>query len=163
MSTEGFFMKKCSNKTCSMEGILQPLDAFFSDKGRPDGKASQCKKCKMATTIKWRENNKAIYNSYAAKWRSRNPDKQHAADIKRLYGIPIEEYNRLLTEQACGCKICGKQHDPTAKRGRLYVDHDHTTGKIRGLLCGACNSALGYFEDKIEIMLKAIDYIKNSK
>lgn len=69
----------------------------------------------------------------------------------------------MLTAQACGCKICGKQHDSSKKRGRLYVDHCHLTGEVRGLLCGACNSAIGYFEDNTGLLEKAIAYLNLSK
>lgn len=123
---------------------------------------SICKICKQAKTLAWRAENRPAYNALAVKWRDKNPDKQHATDIKRLYGLSIEDYNKMLTAQACKCKICGKQHDPSAKRGRLYVDHCHTTGQVRGLLCGACNSAIGYFKDDITLLQKAIDYIKKT-
>lgn len=155
-------MKNCKNPNCT-ETNPQPLDNFFNDKGFKSGKMSLCKTCKQAKTMKWRENNKAVYNSYTAGWRKRNPDKQHKMEIKRLYGLSIEDYNKMLTAQACGCKICGKQHDSSKKRGRLYVDHCHLTGEVRGLLCGACNSAIGYFEDNTGLLEKAIAYLNLSK
>jgi hypothetical protein len=159
-------MKKC--KKC-LE--TKPLTDFFNDKGFKSGKMAICKTCKQAKTYAWRKENPQKYNALAIKWRDKNPDKQHATEIKRAYGISIEEYNQLLIKQECKCAICDKQHDPSAKRGRLYVDHNHKGPKarsgvkteIRGLLCNACNSAIGYFKDDVELLQKAIDYLKKTK
>lgn len=161
-------MKNCKNKNCTQTNP-QPLDNFFNDKGFKSGKMAICKTCKQAKTYEWREKNPQVYNALAVKWRDKNPEKQHATDIKRTYGLSIERYNQLLSDQQCKCAICNKQHDPSLKRGRLYVDHCHKTSKtkksskVRGLLCSACNSALGYFKDDIEVIEKAIDYLKKHK
>jgi hypothetical protein len=162
-------MKTCKNPKCT-EVNPQPLDNFYNEKGMKDGKRSECKTCRNAKIYAERKRNPRAYNGYTARWRALNPDRQHATDIKRNYGLPIEEYNRLLTEQECKCKICGRQHDPSIKRGRLYVDHCHKgpkarsgeKAKVRGLLCSACNSAIGYFEDNIETLQKAIEYLKTN-
>lgn len=147
-------------KECSKCKQVKPVLDFFKDKGFKDGYYSRCKKCKTDSTYEWRKNNPKVYNALAVKWRDKNPDKQHATDIKRHYGITATDYNKMLEEQNNGCKICSKQHNKAVKRGRLYVDHCHMTGKVRGLLCGACNSALGYFDDDTDTMEKAIDYLK---
>lgn len=163
----GFFMKKCNNKDCTQVNP-QPYDNFFRDSAnKSDGRYGTCKVCKTAKIYAWRKANPKKYNSELSSWRKKNPDKNHATEIKRAYGISIEEYNELLTKQACKCAICDKPHDPSLKRGRLYVDHCHKGPKarsgqkanVRGLLCGGCNSALGYFNDDIEIMKKAMAYI----
>lgn len=147
-------------KKCRKCQETKPLTEFFKDKSFADGHYSRCKECKTASTYAWREKNPAVYNALAVKWRDKNPDKQHATDIKRHYGLSIEDYNKMLEEQNNGCAICGKQHDSSKKRGRLYVDHCHTTGKVRSLLCSAHNSMLGYAEDQVETLQKAIDYLK---
>jgi len=61
--------------------------------------------------------------------------------MERLYGISVEEYNRLLDQQGGTCAICDE-----APEYHLYVDHDHETEKVRGLLCRACNFAVGLYE-----------------
>lgn len=163
-------MKNCKNKECPNVNP-QSLDNFFNDKGFKSGKMAICKTCKQAKTYAWRAKNPEVYNALAAQWRDKNPDKHHANEVMRNYGIPIEKYNALLTKQQCKCAICGKQHDPSKKRGRLYVDHCHKGPKarsgqetrVRGLLCSACNSALGYFNDDVSLLEKAIVYINNSK
>jgi hypothetical protein len=158
-SIGGFFMKNCKNKDCTQNNP-QPLDNFFNDKGFKSGKMSICKVCKQAKTLAWRSTKKPVYNDYMKKWRAKNPDKQHATDIKRNYGLSLEDYNKMLAQQNLKCALCDRQHDPSIKRGRLYVDHDHSTGKVRALLCGAHNSMLGYAEDSIEVLEKAINYLK---
>ena len=64
---------------------------------------------------------------------------------KKVYGITGEEYNKMLTEQDNCCKIC-LRHASTFSKG-LYVDHCHSTGKVRGLLCVTCNNFLGAIND----------------
>jgi hypothetical protein len=73
------------------------------------------------------------------------------------YGITEEEYRELYIQQNGLCSICGGI--PTGKYAKLYVDHDHISGEIRGLLCQGCNSGIGYLKDSEEIVLKAYSYL----
>jgi hypothetical protein len=150
-------------KKCSKCNIEKTEADFFKSGTRPSGEPRyrpDCKECAKKDTAEWRVKNRSEYNNYAAAWRAKNPGKQHANDIKRHYGLSLEQYNELLARQACQCRICGKQHDPSVKRGRLYVDHCHKSGKVRALLCGGCNSMLGHANDEAAILLKAIDYLR---
>jgi CRISPR/Cas system-associated protein Cas10 (large subunit of type III CRISPR-Cas system) len=81
------------------------------------------------------------------RYRERHPDrrkitKQKVA-LRNNYGITLEYYNELLVKQNNKCAICGNEQDGKA----LNVDHDHTTGKVRGLLCSTCNFAVGLLKD----------------
>ena len=77
--------------------------------------------------------------------------------LRKCYGINLEEYSELFNKQGGKCAICGKhQIDLTQP---LFVDHDHKTGKVRGLLCITCNTALGTFGDSVEGLQKVIDYL----
>jgi hypothetical protein len=78
--------------------------------------------------------------------------------LKRNHGITIEQYNQMFVNQGGLCTIC-KEHP--AENTRLSVDHDHKTGKIRGLLCIRCNAGLGHFKDEINLLLNAIKYLSN--
>ena len=71
------------------------------------------------------------------------------------YGITLEDYNLMFEEQKGECAICFEK--PTKK---LYVDHCHTTGKVRGLLCQHCNFVLGQAKDNEQILLNAITYLQ---
>lgn len=155
-------MKTCKNPNCTQHNP-QPLDNFFNDKGFKSGKMAICKPCKQAKTYAWRVKNPQVYNGLAAEWRKKNPDKQHATEIKRHYGLSLEDYNALLVKQDMKCALCDVQHDTTKKRGRLYVDHDHSTGKVRALLCHNHNVMLGHAQDSIEMLQKAIDYLNKHK
>ena len=75
------------------------------------------------------------------------------------YGIDVEYYNQLLSKQNGKCAICGKTPDKI----NLSVDHDHKTGKIRGLLCKDCNFGIAHFKDNIILLGGAIDYLKKTK
>lgn len=70
------------------------------------------------------------------------------------YGLESEEYKQLLIEQAGRCKICQR-----AGGRKLVIDHSHETGKVRGLLCHSCNTALGKFQDSPVILMEAINYL----
>lgn len=86
--------------------------------------------------------------------------------LLRRYGLSLEDYNELLKQQGGVYKICEKPEIAFSKRHnkiyQLSIDHDHVTGKIRGLLCHACNKMLGIIDDDPVILLKAIHYLKSS-
>lgn len=79
---------------------------------------------------------------------------------KRVYGLTSAEVMELKQAQNHSCKICGvHESEIHGKRKILYVDHCHATGKVRGLLCFACNSVLGYSRDNPSILKAAITYL----
>lgn len=88
------------------------------------------------------------------------------------YGTTLEDLEKLLHEQGGCCAICRRpwQACVAAKRvryeetflQRLYVDHDHRSGKVRGLLCNACNTAIGLFEEDLNRFELAMAYLKRS-
>lgn len=82
--------------------------------------------------------------------------------LQKTYGIDWKHYVSMLEKQNHKCAICGSEGF-TMKEGhrmKLVVDHCHTTGRVRGLLCHNCNRALGLFQDNIESINRAIDYLK---
>lgn len=79
-------------------------------------------------------------------------------DLIKKYGITVEDYNKMFQEQDGKCAICHK--DQLEFRIRFSVDHNHKTGKVRGLLCHNCNRALGWFYDDIETLQSAIEYLQ---
>ena len=80
--------------------------------------------------------------------------------LRKHYNMTIEQYDSILKEQNNCCKICSTHESEFNKR--LAVDHCHTTGKIRGLLCMACNILLGKAKDNINTLNNAIDYLNNN-
>jgi len=112
-------------------------------------------------------------NAYTREWRKRDPEKTRRSDrsnnIKRLYGISLEEYEKRFEAQNGLCAICGKP-ETAIKNGRvlpLQVDHDHLTEENRGLLCCRCNFAIsrleeidGWHEKALEYLAKFRDQVK---
>lgn len=76
----------------------------------------------------------------------------------RKYGVTTEMYQEMLDAQNGVCAIC--LGAPVPPRKRLCIDHDHSTGAVRGLLCHKCNAGLGMFNDDKELIMKAIDWLK---
>lgn len=81
------------------------------------------------------------------------------SQLRALYGIGHADYERMLAEQNGQCAICGAS---SPGRGDRYfcVDHDHTTGKVRAILCDFCNNGLGRFRDDVDLLRKAIAYLE---
>lgn len=100
----------------------------------------------------WSEKNKdKISADSAARYKRIKPTGRIAKYArKRLYGVSDEEYQGMIAAQNGKCAACNRDHDPSKKMGALHVDHDHSTGKVRGLLCRSCNAALGYLGDNPE-------------
>ena len=79
-----------------------------------------------------------------------------AARLKRKYGMSLADYNQMLATQNGKCKICGR----VLKEGKgTHVDHNHTTGNVRGLLCHNCNLILGYAHDNDATLIRAAKYL----
>jgi hypothetical protein len=89
-------------------------------------------------------------------WRDKNPDHHHKHKLRYRYGLSSSDYEVMLLKQGGGCGICGAapKHDR-----RLSVDHDHDTGAVRGLLCDACNQAIGLLRDDPRLLKNAIEYL----
>lgn len=106
-----------------------------------DGKNSQCKTCRRAYVLNNKE--KIAKGIWLYK-------------LKTKFGINEDDYNQLLLKQNHCCAICGFDDK------RLVIDHDHLTGVVRGLLCNHCNVGIGNLADSVEILEKAITYLRNN-
>lgn len=84
-------------------------------------------------------------------------DAQHRARVAATYGLALDGYDRLYLAQGGRCYICRRA---TGKTRRLAVDHDHKTGKVRGLLCKSCNTMLGHARDDPAMFYRAADYLE---
>ena len=125
---------------------------------------SQCAKC--AGTIRYTVNHSCVQcarnntqKHIKAGKSYYGPEAQLRRDLKRKYGITLETYNEMLTEQNHSCACCGKHTDN--EHHRLAVDHDHTTGSVRALLCSNCNRALGFAQDDPNLLRKMADYLES--
>lgn len=96
-------------------------------------------------------------------YRERHPDKVKSAELKKHFGITLADYQQMSKKQKHCCAICGERETAVDAKGAerfMPVDHCHKTGKIRALLCSACNKALGGFRDDPKLLKKAAKYIE---
>lgn len=112
---------------------------------------------------KHHEENKLNSAKYAKEWRQNNPEKRKTIkrrhDLKK-YGITEEQYEDMVLHQLGVCAICEKEQKDNSRR--LDIDHCHKTGKVRGLLCSKCNTALGLLNEELELFNKAVNYLRKS-
>ena len=104
-----------------------------------------------ATATRWREDN------YERSLRS-----DHNKHLLKNYGITVEDFERMVEVRANRCDICKRTPEEVGDNRRLSVDHCHNTGKIRGLLCRWCNTAIGQLQDSVEVMENAVQYMKEN-
>ena len=115
----------------------------------------ECTKCKVVKEFKEYHKNKGNLDGYAYHCKSCRKE-----ESLKQYNLTLECYNRLVELQGDCCAICGtKESKGTATLNRWYVDHNHATGEVRGLLCSPCNTGLGNFYDNAETLRRAADYL----
>lgn len=134
-----------TDKKCSRCQEHKDVSEFSKNRCKKDGLNQECKVCNRLSHKEAREKGHTRWH-----------------DIKKNFGITKEQYTNLLEYQQSSCAICGKQHEDV-KGSRLYVDHCHTTNKIRGLLCSHCNLGLGHFRDDTELLHRAQKYLIRSR
>jgi YesN/AraC family two-component response regulator len=108
---------------------------------------------------KYAKTYKNNHPEYQKNWRKHNPDIMFKYHLKNNYKITPDEYNDKLNSQNECCAICGKSSKEYKRR--LHVDHNHTTGQFRGLLCVKCNSGIGCFNEDISLIDKVKKYLKH--
>lgn len=115
---------------------------------------------RLARHKRYYENNKEVLKEKARAYYRKNRKKKISYSSRqhllKRYNLTLEDYEAMLAEQGGVCAIC-KQEPRTAK---LQVDHDHETGKVRGLLCVSCNSGLGHLGDDYNRVLLAAEYLR---
>ena len=160
-------------KRCKKCGTLKAFADFYRAAGTRDGFRGECKTCNaadkrqryladpqavIARVKRWQQANPERVNAVQRARRARPEVKLRARQehLKRKYGMTIEQYDAMLEAQGGGCLICGRAPRDDIS---LHVDHDHTTGKIRGILCFCCNNALADFQEDVQLLAKAAAYL----
>lgn len=132
-------------KTCWRCQTQQPLERFVPDKRCKDGRAGVCLNC---------------VNNRQKTERLANPEKFRVWKKSSRYRITEKEYFERLEGQGGGCAICGiKPFELVNKQQVLYIDHNHTTHEVRGLLCPTCNSMVGYLDRYPTLLKRATEYL----
>ncbi len=124
---------KCTKK--------KSLTEFDTDRSRSDGKSNKCKECRRK----------------AERLRNSKPHSRIRHRTVSKYGITTQEYDRMLEVQGHRCVLC-KRHESEFPK-KLAVDHDHKTGRVRGLLCTNCNVYLGHIKDNPNVGRNIIYYL----
>lgn len=115
------------------------------------------KELRYKRTEDWAKRN----SGYQKQYRDTHPEMEKNKALKYNYGITLEKYNTMFSDQGGCCKICGT-HQSNLNRA-LCVDHCHKTNKVRALLCDLCNRGLGYFKDSEDLLITASQYLEGFK
>ena len=181
-------MEVSITKLCPKCGVEKPLTDFHKNRTQKDGHQGFCKHCRAIALGIVRpckqcgivfkvssEQRKYCspqcyadwYSKYGLlrgrekvkRWQSRNTEYIYLKRIQAQYGLTEADLAILLSRQNHVCAICGRD----IPRGKRYVDHDHKSGKVRGLLCFNCNYGLGQFKDSADNCEKAAEYLREWK
>ena len=125
-------------------------------------RAHRCAPCQKVYFSQWRARQAADPSVLVTRRKRERRNR-----LWREYGLLVTDYERMMTEQSGQCKICRMPAEENVKRNKgkrtlpgLDVDHSHSTGKVRGLLCFKCNMGLAAFRDRPELLSAAIEYLE---
>lgn len=164
------------NKICCTCGESLPAtkEFFHVRNSAPDGLRCDCKKCRKEKIPKRDRETKRcsycneikpntseyFYTISRGGLRSQciqcHSNYQKEYKLMKNYNLNLEEYNEMCIQQEFKCQICNKKK-------KLYVDHNHQTGEVRGLLCDLCNRAIGLLKENEDSLINAISYLKKYK
>ena len=130
-------------RTCMTCGVEKQITEFYMRDKKTGRRHSACKECDKARV-------KARHQA--------NPERTRNNDLKRNYGITLQEHQEMYKNQNGVCAICKGEGD--GKWKKLCVDHDHKTGKVRQLLCRNCNMVLGQVGDNANLLEEMIKYLQ---
>lgn len=140
-----------TTKTCTGCNVTKPIDQFSLARNgirqQKPVRKSKCKPCQAEQARTWYNDNKDRANENKRRW-----------NLQKLYGITIEEYDAMLEAQNGVCLVCQEEDKDT----NLAVDHCHSTGRVRGLLCNNCNRAIGLLKDNPAVIKRAAAYLERS-
>lgn len=131
-------------KQCSKCKEIKNKSEFHKRTGRPRGVQSVCKVCKS-----WIKPKNPIF-----------PEENREYFIKHKYKVDSKYIDFLFASQEHKCAIC-KTTESKGRWGSFHIDHNHSTGKVRGLLCHACNTGIGLMKENIEILKEAVRYLED--
>jgi hypothetical protein len=175
---EEVVLAQAENKKCETCKRRKPFAEFTKLASAKDGLSHKCKPCKKKIADAYYKRNRELLRRRQAEWALNNPEKVKSNRCKdyarhreeRLkgqrtirvmrYGITLEAYQEMEDKQGHLCAIC--RQPPEKLNGRqksLNVDHDHVSGKVRGLLCTRCNTGIGLFLDSPALLSAAIGYL----
>jgi len=132
-------------RTCSACRQNLPLSAFTKNRSAKDGLAYRCRSCSSLSMKRSAE---------------KHPHLHRRGKLRRRYGMTIEAFDALFTIQNESCAVCLAELPLWRDR---HVDHCHTTGRVRGILCGYCNRAIGCAKENPKALRAMADYLEDSR
>jgi hypothetical protein len=143
-------------KTCTKCKDELDLECFNKHNTGKYGRNSICKACESKRVVAWQQANPDKVRARSKRFAAQPRVKEYRRDwaLKNKYGIDAGTYDAMLAEQSGVCAVCKMESDKP-----LSVDHDHVTGKVRGLLCNNCNMAIGLLADDEQRLRSAADYV----
>lgn len=173
-------------KSCNQE---KPIAEYYLKKGTRDGLYYKCKSCISTHWAEYRKRNPHVVKNanknayqkkreerieYARIWAENNPEKRKAARLRhkernpeysresilKRHGLTIEQFKKSLVEQNNSCWICG---DGFKSPQDAKMDHCHSSGRVRGILCSHCNTAIGLAKEDVVVLKKMIEYLEKFK
>lgn len=152
-----------TEKTCTSCKRVLPLSAFRIRTRKQPRPRSQCKECESAQQSRRLANaDRAVVNERKRQWYRKNPASVKRTALRsycRKVGIAETSIPAILKQynETDSCAICQR---PTSETGTLHLDHCHESNRFRGFLCSNCNTGLGQFKDRPNLLRKAIDYLE---
>jgi CRISPR/Cas system-associated protein Cas10 (large subunit of type III CRISPR-Cas system) len=161
-------------KDCGWCGIAKPLDDFYRMSSGKQGVRPECKACTREYRRRWYAQNREREIARVHEWQRENADRVNARSAeyrkkpgraramrdlyyRRTFGLTADDVDQLIAKQNGCCAICGRSPQRLAS---LHLDHDHTTGQIRGVLCSTCNQGLGQFKEDPTLLEAAAAYLR---
>ena len=112
------------------------------------------------TNVAWRQRHPERSRAASKRWAEENADHVKDKRLQRKFGITLEQYKVMLEAQGSACAICKGE---SSGKGGFHVDHDHSSGKVRGLLCYRCNIVLGMMAESPDRLRAAAEYLERTK
>ena len=144
------------DKRCKKCGELKSYDSFYKSSTNKDGVENYCKECSKKRFKEYHTTNIDKRKEYQKEYRKNNKDKIKNTNILWRYSISSQEADEMFMQQGCKCAICSKVIIKTKDR---HIDHCHSSGQVRGILCAKCNTAIGLLNEDTNIMISAISYV----
>ena len=151
-------------KSCTKCGITKEVKEFPKDKLKKDGHKSACRDCYKVYDQKryWSDpegQRKRVQDYRESLTKEQKYISNRNTKLKQAYGLTHEQVEEMKRLQDYKCYVCNKHESEAGSKG-LVVDHNHTTGKIRKLLCSPCNTALGLLNEDVGIFTSLIKYVE---
>ncbi len=179
LADANLYMELDQVKRCTKCGETKPIDLFGIQRGT---RRAQCNPCRTLQADSWAKRNPERVRATRREWVAKNRERVRAyprktwaeltpeqrarktarskvLHLKRTFGITPEDWQHMYEAQGGVCALC-RVPGRVGKHGKLQVDHCHETGRIRGLLCGPCNVALGIFGDTVSALERVLRYMK---